>query len=72
MTIYKVHHRSNTGMSLGFSFHANRVDANDSKAVSPIEDEDDFLKDVQEIDISLSKKAVIAALNNHASHPDNG
>lgn len=73
MRIYKVHYVTHSDNSEGFSFHANAKDASDRLKKFEKEKGEDYIdEDIEIIDIAPTKKAIIALLNEHGSHPDNG
>ena len=69
MKIYRVAYRNAFSEHQGYEYFSNKADAvkadNKNKG-------NNTRDDIQEIEIILTKKGVISALNQFASHPDNG
>lgn len=74
MKIYKVDKRSHQESSQGFTYHSSKAEANKSMAEFKRISGSDFNPDseIEEIEIEISGKGIIAALNAHGSHNDNG
>lgn len=71
MKIYKVGSRNDDNEHTGYKFHtskrAARADWRESANVDGPQEED-----FNEYEVPLTKARIIAFLNSHASHPDNG
>jgi hypothetical protein len=66
MKIYKVSFRDNMGEHKGYEYFSS------SKEAKRVWKEYREMADIETIDVTPTKKGIISALNNNASHPDNG
>lgn len=70
MKIYKVSYRHQAA-SEGFYFCASKKEAMSNKRISGNHVEH-CEKEIETVEIELTKKGILKALNFHASHNDNG
>lgn len=71
MKIYKVTYRYQEA-SEGFYYTSSLKDAKTNDRNPDNHDVTDFEKKIEIINVTPSKKGIIAALNSHSSHNDNG
>jgi hypothetical protein len=69
MKLYRVSYRDQFAEHKGYEYFSNKKDALKADNTNK---ENSTRDDVEEIEINLSKKGVIFAFNQWASHPDNG
>ena len=69
MKIYRVSYRDVFDEHQGYDYFANKADAKKADASNK---ENGMRDDIEEIEISLTKKGVLSLLKQWASHADNG
>lgn len=70
MKVYRVSSRNFLAEHVGYEFHANKKEA--VKKHKESNNNNNIDPEIREIEIKISKKGIIEALNQWASHPDNG
>lgn len=72
MRIYKLRIAEEHGNSMGYEFFPSKHAAEKAKRAWLSESPEDRTATVSLVEITPTKTGIIAALNRHASHPDNG
>jgi hypothetical protein len=67
--LYKVSYRTKDGEHAGFSYHTSMEEAGKAARGGRAADHS---TEINSIDVVQTKVGIVAALNFHASHPDNG
>jgi hypothetical protein len=72
MRFYRVHRYNGSDGSFGYEFYTNRREADEAARKWQANDGDGHLSTPEEIEIAPTKAAILAALRDLASHPNNG
>lgn len=73
MRFYRNHYHTDEDGSFGFSWHTSKTDAKREYSERTEQGNDGQFASVAEpIDIEPTKAGILAALNEYASHPNNG
>ena len=74
MKFYKLHLRADAGVSFGFNYFTSRHEAERTARdwMAESKEPGDCDANVVEIEVTPTKLGILAALNQHARHPDNG